>query len=129
MDTGLESPSSEKEGRKERKKKEGKEGEKKKGRKHSTIQAIENAKHLQKFSFFTLKTSGIHNSNTKGPTPNPLERQNSEGLATPVGSSERVIGSHSPKGDGRIYSPESGHFRPCKVFIVKLSHSKYKLPS
>lgn len=111
------------------KKKKGRRGKKKEGRKHSTIQAIENAKHLQKFSFFTLKTSGIHNSNTKGPTPNLLERQNSEGLATPVGSSERVIGSHSPKGDGRIYSPESGHFRPYKVFIVKLSHSKYKLPS
>lgn len=128
MDTGLESPSSEKEGRKERKKtREG--GKKKKGRKRSTIQAIENAKHLQTFSFFTLKTSGFHNSNRKGPTPNPLERQNSEGLATPVGSSERAFGSHSPKGDGRIYSPESGHFRPYKVFIVKLSHSKYKLPS
>lgn len=111
------------------KKKKGRRGKKKKGRKHSTIQAIENAKHLQTFSFFTLKTSGIHNPDMKGPTPNPLERQNSEGLATPVGSSERVIGSHSPKGDGRIYSPESGHFRPYKVFIVKLSHSKYKLSS
>lgn len=89
MDTGLESPSSEKEGRKERKKNKGRRKRKKKGRKRSTIQAIENAKHLQKFSFFTLKTSGIHNPVTKGPTPNPLECQNSEGLATLVGSSER----------------------------------------
>ena len=69
---GLRAPAGrKKEEKREKNTREG--GRKKKGRKPSTIQAVGNAKHLQKFSFYTLKTSGIHNPTTKGPTPTHLE--------------------------------------------------------
>lgn len=62
-----------------RKKEEKRERGRKQRKKPSTIQARENAKHFQKFAFFTLKSSGIHNPITKGLTSNLLEYQNSEG--------------------------------------------------